>query len=160
MTGQYGLHDVCIGSPCVIDENGVESVIELRFDPAEQKALEASGPVLRHAYAQPPAVGGSGQLANLDITGTARIRKSFGSRTRKLSAMVEEIRSKSPGTVAVISGVYGGERAFPTSRLPHRQRSQGGFTRTVGATDMPGPSSTMGGSSKVILTGMRCTTLT
>jgi L-lactate dehydrogenase len=46
MTGQYGLHDVWIGSPCVIDENGVESVIELRFDPAEQKALEASGAVL------------------------------------------------------------------------------------------------------------------
>jgi hypothetical protein len=57
-------------------------------------------------------------------------------------------------------GVYGGERAFPTSRLPHRQRSQGGFTRTVGVTDMPGPSSTMDGLSKVILTGMRCTTLT
>jgi L-lactate dehydrogenase len=55
MTGQYGLHDVCIGSPCVIGENGVESVHELRLDLAEQKALEASAAVLRHAYAQLPA---------------------------------------------------------------------------------------------------------
>lgn len=55
MTGQYGLHDVCIGSPYVIGENGVESVLELRLDPAEQKSLEASAAVLRHACAQLPA---------------------------------------------------------------------------------------------------------
>jgi L-lactate dehydrogenase len=36
-------------------KTGVESVLELRLDLAEQKALEASAAVLRHAYAQLPA---------------------------------------------------------------------------------------------------------
>lgn len=55
LTGQYGLHEVCLGTPCVIGERGVEAVLELRLDPAEQKALEASAAILRHAYAQLPA---------------------------------------------------------------------------------------------------------
>ena len=51
-TGQYGLHDVSFGTPCVIGNRGVESVLELHLDAEEQKALEHSAGVLKHAFAQ------------------------------------------------------------------------------------------------------------
>jgi L-lactate dehydrogenase len=51
MTGQYGLHDVSLSTPCIIGNCGVESVLELHLNDAEQKALEASAAVLKHAYA-------------------------------------------------------------------------------------------------------------
>jgi len=50
MTGQYGLRDVALSTPCVVGCGGVESVIELHLNEAEQKALEASAAVLKHAY--------------------------------------------------------------------------------------------------------------
>lgn len=52
LTGQYGLRDVCLGTPCIVGKRGIESVLELRLDKAEQTALEASAEILRHAYAQ------------------------------------------------------------------------------------------------------------
>jgi L-lactate dehydrogenase len=51
MTGQYGLHDVSLSTPCIVGNCGVESVLELHLNDAEQKALEASAAVLKHAYA-------------------------------------------------------------------------------------------------------------
>jgi L-lactate dehydrogenase len=50
MTGQYGLRDVALSTPCVVGCGGVESVIELHLNNEEQKALEASAVVLKHAY--------------------------------------------------------------------------------------------------------------
>ena len=50
MTGQYGLRDVALSTPCIVGCGGVESVIELHLNEAEQKALEASAAVLKHAY--------------------------------------------------------------------------------------------------------------
>jgi L-lactate dehydrogenase len=52
MTGQYGLHDVCLSTPCVIGKSGVECALELRLDAEEQRALEHSADVLRQASAQ------------------------------------------------------------------------------------------------------------
>jgi len=52
MAGQYGLHDVALSTPCIIGCGGVESVIELHLNKAEQKALEASAAVLQQAYAK------------------------------------------------------------------------------------------------------------
>ena len=52
MTGQYGLHDVALSTPCIVGCGGVESVIELRLNKAEQKALEASAAVLQRTYAK------------------------------------------------------------------------------------------------------------
>ena len=52
MTGQYGLHDVALSTPCIVGCGGVESVIELHLNKAEQKALEASAAVLQQAYAK------------------------------------------------------------------------------------------------------------
>jgi L-lactate dehydrogenase len=52
MTGQYGLHDVSLSTACTVDNCGVETVLELRLNEAEQKALEVSAGILQHAYAQ------------------------------------------------------------------------------------------------------------
>ena len=52
MTGQYGLHDVSLSTPCIVGCGGVESVLELHLNAAEQKALEASAAILKRAYTQ------------------------------------------------------------------------------------------------------------
>jgi len=51
MTGQYGLRDICLSTPCVIGKTGVERAIALQLDDAEQKALERSADILRRAFA-------------------------------------------------------------------------------------------------------------
>ncbi|MBB4198255.1 L-lactate dehydrogenase [Rhodoblastus sphagnicola] len=51
MTGEYGLRDVCLSTPCVIGKTGVARVLVLSLDAAEQKALEHSAAILRRAYA-------------------------------------------------------------------------------------------------------------
>lgn len=56
MTGQYGLHDVSLSTPCIVGNCGVESVLELHLNAAEQKALEYSAGILKHAYSQLPTV--------------------------------------------------------------------------------------------------------
>jgi L-lactate dehydrogenase len=56
MTGQYGLHNVSLSTPCIVGKAGIESVLELRLDPEEQKALEHSASVLQHAAAQVKAI--------------------------------------------------------------------------------------------------------
>jgi L-lactate dehydrogenase len=52
MTGQYGLKEVSLSTPCIVGNCGVETVLELRLNEVEQKSLEASAAVLKHAYAQ------------------------------------------------------------------------------------------------------------
>jgi L-lactate dehydrogenase len=52
MTGQYGLHDVALSTPCIVGCGGVEAVIELHLNKPEQKALEASADVLQQAYSK------------------------------------------------------------------------------------------------------------
>ncbi len=50
LTGQYGLHDVSLSTPCIVGCGGIESILELHLNAAEQKALEASAAVLKHSY--------------------------------------------------------------------------------------------------------------
>ncbi|MEI9981704.1 MAG: L-lactate dehydrogenase [Edaphobacter sp.] len=52
MTGQYGLHDVALSTPCIVGSRGVESALELHLNAEEQKALEYSAGVLQRAFAQ------------------------------------------------------------------------------------------------------------
>jgi L-lactate dehydrogenase len=52
MSGQYGLHDVSLSTPCFVGCGSVESVMELHLNPTEQKALEASAAILQQAYAK------------------------------------------------------------------------------------------------------------
>lgn len=50
LTGQYGLRNVSLSTPCIVGSCGVETVLELRLD-EEQRSLEASAAVLKHSYA-------------------------------------------------------------------------------------------------------------
>jgi L-lactate dehydrogenase len=52
MTGQYGLHDVSLSTPCIVGRCGVEFILALHLNEAEKAALEVSAGILRHARAQ------------------------------------------------------------------------------------------------------------
>ena len=45
----YGVHDVCIGVPCVIGRAGVESVLRIPLDASEQERFRHSAAVIRAA---------------------------------------------------------------------------------------------------------------
>ncbi|NEQ47323.1 MAG: malate dehydrogenase [Leptolyngbya sp. SIOISBB] len=47
LTGQYGLHDVYIGVPCRIGQQGVESVLELTLSSEQQAALAQSAAAIQ-----------------------------------------------------------------------------------------------------------------
>jgi len=49
LDGEYGLHDLYLGTPCVVGRNGVERVIALDLDPAERHDLHRSADVLRES---------------------------------------------------------------------------------------------------------------
>ncbi len=42
LDGQYGLNDLCIGVPVVLGRNGIEKIIELELNDAEQQHMEES----------------------------------------------------------------------------------------------------------------------
>lgn len=48
--GHFGLHDVCLGIPAIVGRNGVESVLDIPLDAAEQKALAHSAALLRSEW--------------------------------------------------------------------------------------------------------------
>jgi malate dehydrogenase len=47
LNGEYGLTDICIGLPCIIGKNGIEDIIELGLNPAEQEQFAASADSIR-----------------------------------------------------------------------------------------------------------------
>jgi L-lactate dehydrogenase len=51
LKGEYGLSDVCLSVPCVVDETGVAYVIEARLPAEEQAGLERSAGILQGAIA-------------------------------------------------------------------------------------------------------------
>lgn len=46
LEGQYGLHDVYIGTPCVINKEGIREIIEVKLDKEEQAKMAHSAKVL------------------------------------------------------------------------------------------------------------------
>ncbi|HIX36069.1 MAG TPA: L-lactate dehydrogenase [Candidatus Limosilactobacillus merdigallinarum] len=46
MNGEYGLHDLYIGSPAVVNASGVAQVMEVPLDDREKKAMQASAETL------------------------------------------------------------------------------------------------------------------
>ena len=42
LEGEYGLHDLCIGVPVVLGENGIESIVEINLSAAEKAHLQES----------------------------------------------------------------------------------------------------------------------
>jgi len=50
LQGEYGLRDVCLSVPCVIDANGVQKIIDAPLNKAELKALEKSAGTLTEIF--------------------------------------------------------------------------------------------------------------
>jgi malate dehydrogenase len=42
LDGQFGLNDICIGVPCVIGKNGIESIVEVELSSAEKEKMTTS----------------------------------------------------------------------------------------------------------------------
>jgi L-lactate dehydrogenase len=47
LTGQYGISDVCISVPCVVDRNGINRVLEVPLSEEEKKMLHHSAETLK-----------------------------------------------------------------------------------------------------------------
>ena len=47
LSGSYGIHDVVLGVPCVLDSNGLQEVIELPITDEEQVLLTAAAESVR-----------------------------------------------------------------------------------------------------------------
>jgi malate dehydrogenase len=47
LAGQYGMHDLYVGVPVVIGAGGVERIVEIQLDPAEQAAFDKSCKAVR-----------------------------------------------------------------------------------------------------------------
>jgi L-lactate dehydrogenase len=50
MTGQYGVHDVCLSLPSVVGENGVEEILTLPMSAEEREGFRASAHMLKTTY--------------------------------------------------------------------------------------------------------------
>jgi len=42
LEGEYGLEDICIGVPCIIGSNGVESIVDVKLNEKEKKQMSDS----------------------------------------------------------------------------------------------------------------------
>ena len=51
LTGQYGVSDLYVGVPVVIGANGVERILEITLDDAEQQMFEKSVASVRSVIA-------------------------------------------------------------------------------------------------------------
>ena len=47
LEGEYGLDDICIGVPCIIGKNGIESIVQLDLTDAEKENLHNSADAVR-----------------------------------------------------------------------------------------------------------------
>jgi malate dehydrogenase len=47
LSGEYGLEDICIGVPVILGRNGIEKIVELDLDEAEQAHLAESAKGVR-----------------------------------------------------------------------------------------------------------------
>jgi malate dehydrogenase len=57
LEGEYGMSDLYLGVPCLLGENGLEKIIEVKLDEGEQAALEASAEAVRSTVAALKALG-------------------------------------------------------------------------------------------------------
>ena len=50
LNGEYGLDDVCLSVPCIINRKGIKSIVETTLDQSEEKALKKSAEIIRDTY--------------------------------------------------------------------------------------------------------------
>jgi malate dehydrogenase len=51
LEGEYGIEGLYMGVPVVLGSNGIERIVELDLDDAEQQALKASADAVREVVA-------------------------------------------------------------------------------------------------------------
>lgn len=49
LEGEYGYHDVCIGVPCVLGNDGVEKIVELKLNESEMKVFDLGVQSIKNA---------------------------------------------------------------------------------------------------------------
>jgi malate dehydrogenase len=42
LDGEYGERDICMGVPCILDESGLSSIVELELDAQERAHFDSS----------------------------------------------------------------------------------------------------------------------
>ena len=47
LEGEYGQKDICIGVPCIIGKNGVDSILEIELDNDETEKFNKSADAVR-----------------------------------------------------------------------------------------------------------------
>ena len=47
LEGEYGQNDICIGVPCIIGKDGVEAIVDVKLNEAEQAKLDQSAKAVR-----------------------------------------------------------------------------------------------------------------
>ena len=47
LEGEYGQNDICIGVPCIIGKDGVEAIVDVKLDEAEQAKFDQSAKAVR-----------------------------------------------------------------------------------------------------------------
>jgi malate dehydrogenase len=47
LEGEYGLEDICIGVPCIIGENGIEAIVDVKLNEQEKQQLSDSADKVR-----------------------------------------------------------------------------------------------------------------
>ena len=52
VNGFYGIHDVCLSLPCVVNEKGVIKTVNLTLNQTEERQLVRSAQVLRDTFDQ------------------------------------------------------------------------------------------------------------
>ncbi|MGB5736959.1 MAG: malate dehydrogenase [Thiohalocapsa sp.] len=57
LDGEYGEHDICMGVPCVLDESGLSSIVELDLDAEERAHFDSSVASVRADIARLAEIG-------------------------------------------------------------------------------------------------------
>ena len=52
LNGEYGQSDICMGVPCIIGKNGVEEILDIKLNDAEQAAFNKSSDAVRAMNAE------------------------------------------------------------------------------------------------------------
>jgi L-lactate dehydrogenase len=50
LNGEYGLNDVCLSLPCIVNRKGIKSIVETTLDQDEREALKKSAEILKKTY--------------------------------------------------------------------------------------------------------------
>lgn len=50
LNGEYGLEDMCLSVPCIINRKGIKSIVETALEQSEENALKKSAEIIRDRY--------------------------------------------------------------------------------------------------------------